>query len=1545
MSKRIVGWVTLISLLTVSEAAQAGATQDLLKTRDGYGTPVRQGVWHAGLDETRKFAEDNGYPLLAVWSNGDGCSHCVNFEQNVNSKVFRDWMAQSGIVFMFAYSGDPGKDGSSNRDDLNQNKSTGEWCRNSKLTTFPFVRLRWVQKGKVLVDNAVLGSKLTKEKGINPIEKNDPANFIYPGDKLTFNQGGRYAIYYLTNGVNGVFREWTNKPPKPPYQGGEFVTTNTVNACLQALSTTATVNVPLVREGEDETTQTLKVVGRTTGSVTVKWAAGETEKFVPIAGFNTKYFNSGKSVSLQLMDESGETPVVHATTTVACLAAAPGNSSTNPYWLKEKTKDTLAWGEWTMDLDAVTNKVTAWNKAHPQDRAHSLILIGGSRWCPDCVAADEYLFDRAEFKTWAKNNKVVLGVVDIPNYNSVEDGPSLLSYVPSVTSERYYTVNYSKSADETLKVMSGAGYLSRKGIGTNDAAKVIARNRDLVGRNTLEGGWKNPGRAFDAKKRTGVPQLILLRDDGTVAGRFNTFSNFGPQKWDAAYLDRLAELLRQVDRPEEEDNDYARTAGVVPTRGHLTNQELSHADLADYYRIPVDAKGQLIGYEPNVGAASGLRFEVVESVWNAAEKKETETLVASLPESFEAGDILDCEVPSTNCYLKVCHALDSYGNPIGAFACTSKVSTVVTYSVRSGIVLKPTESESTWNVPDGERSVMIDVRKGTTYRLVGLKYEAAAVKLAFEQLDEVQHLYKCIAETGVVGIDLSTDALTYQIWQTGAIGFPQKRQEVSEKAGFCTFKVKRVGGSAGTAKAAIAFDATRSTELEGIWDKEAWMRDYEGKVLTWDEGDKETEYAFSIRIIDNDYADGNQQIVFKLAEAGGYAPVGGDLVSDELAIVIVNDDKPTAGKIGITGCDCGFSKSMNVIAKGGSVIALEVSRYAGADGVASVSIASTGCEISDTSFTWQTRDSGARTLWVTLPPYSISRKTASVKLSASTGAKVDSTRRTLSFTLVPDDVPEFNRNVDSISASRYVTLGGDLGVDVIPNGSGALRVVKYSGTLPPGVSWKFDTAASRLRYSGAPTSAGSYTAVFRVYRGSLAGLTYRVTFDVKDPAVRSEDPDAPYNPNIVKTRTISDIMDIDDRGGESCLYGLMTLTIPRSGKLSAKNRTVDGTYSFSSKGWKEVQGDGTMVAELICVSKSNPGYGEAQITVSVPPDDSPVRIESAMGFAVLPPTWEEAGCKPAAWQGYYTVNLHGIRAVQPIDGEPVEPFCRGDGCMTLKMNTSLAVKQGKMTFAAVLPNGKALSGTSTLSPISLDGGQTYDNAILPLLVDSSSDDLTAVLRIRKDAMSIRETERCAVKSVAYQPYWRHIETGAGLEPACYEALFDAYGSIYDGNDAETFIACCEEKFSTTSLAFFALTAGLYSEVSGAARPWSTNGLDILVSKDSFGKPTITLKNATNPASLKFTFARATGLVNGSFRLQFEDGTFKSLTYKGVVLPGFGTASCSSCGIGDEDSLKAPFIGGSAWFSDVFGYEDARGRARTKAVKRACAVSVGLEAGK
>ena len=78
---------------------------------------VVTGKWHADLDKCKKFAEDNGIPLLAIWSNGDNCGHCKKWENNAISDAFIAWMKTSGIVFYFGYYGDPGK-----------GATLGEWC-------------------------------------------------------------------------------------------------------------------------------------------------------------------------------------------------------------------------------------------------------------------------------------------------------------------------------------------------------------------------------------------------------------------------------------------------------------------------------------------------------------------------------------------------------------------------------------------------------------------------------------------------------------------------------------------------------------------------------------------------------------------------------------------------------------------------------------------------------------------------------------------------------------------------------------------------------------------------------------------------------------------------------------------------------------------------------------------------------------------------------------------------------------------------------------------------------------------------------------------------------------------------------------------------------------------------------------------------------------------------------------------------------------------------------------------------------------------------
>ncbi len=74
-------------------------TERLLQHRISSDKDVKVGEWHANLDKCLDYARKNGVPVVASWSNGDNCGHCKMFENNSLSVPFRNWMAQSGMVF------------------------------------------------------------------------------------------------------------------------------------------------------------------------------------------------------------------------------------------------------------------------------------------------------------------------------------------------------------------------------------------------------------------------------------------------------------------------------------------------------------------------------------------------------------------------------------------------------------------------------------------------------------------------------------------------------------------------------------------------------------------------------------------------------------------------------------------------------------------------------------------------------------------------------------------------------------------------------------------------------------------------------------------------------------------------------------------------------------------------------------------------------------------------------------------------------------------------------------------------------------------------------------------------------------------------------------------------------------------------------------------------------------------------------------------------------------------------------------------------------
>ena len=144
--------IAFIVCLLACAAVYAGETSKLLKARLSSGSAAKAGVWLSNFSKAKNYAVDNGLPLIAVWSNGDSCGHCVTFESACNSSYFRKWMASSGMVFYFTHSGESqGAVGG----------SIFHWCRKNKNTSYPFVRIYWPD-GKV--DIATVGDTVDGKK-------------------------------------------------------------------------------------------------------------------------------------------------------------------------------------------------------------------------------------------------------------------------------------------------------------------------------------------------------------------------------------------------------------------------------------------------------------------------------------------------------------------------------------------------------------------------------------------------------------------------------------------------------------------------------------------------------------------------------------------------------------------------------------------------------------------------------------------------------------------------------------------------------------------------------------------------------------------------------------------------------------------------------------------------------------------------------------------------------------------------------------------------------------------------------------------------------------------------------------------------------------------------------------------------------------------------------------------------------------------------------------------------------------------------------------
>ena len=134
--------------LALAVSASGGETAKLINTRLSSSSAARPNVWLSNFSKAKSYAVANKLPLVAVWSMGDSCSHCVKFESACNSAYFKDWMSTSGCVFYFTYPGDGG--------DGRIESSVFHWIRKSN-TSYPFVRIYWPSGN---VDVATIGDTM-----------------------------------------------------------------------------------------------------------------------------------------------------------------------------------------------------------------------------------------------------------------------------------------------------------------------------------------------------------------------------------------------------------------------------------------------------------------------------------------------------------------------------------------------------------------------------------------------------------------------------------------------------------------------------------------------------------------------------------------------------------------------------------------------------------------------------------------------------------------------------------------------------------------------------------------------------------------------------------------------------------------------------------------------------------------------------------------------------------------------------------------------------------------------------------------------------------------------------------------------------------------------------------------------------------------------------------------------------------------------------------------------------------------------------------------
>ena len=705
--------------------------------------------------------------------------------------------------------------------------------------------------------------------------------------------------------------------------------------------------------------------------------------------------------------------------------------------------------------------------------------------------------------------------------------------------------------------------------------------------------------------------------------------------------------------------------------------------------------------------------------------------------------------------------------------------------------------------------------------------------------------------------------------------------------------------------------------------------------------------------------------ILEQAEAGACTNM---VDNGRFVINFTDPSKQNAGKAAVMGVDREWAKKLTVYAREDEVVTFDVGRVEGMSGsvaadikksVASVTLGGDydpmEAAVLGAGFGWANRETAVRTITVTnLPP---AGKSVKLTLAAKTsGFGVLSASNSLTIVSVATNAPAFAQATGSATLYRYVAASNVYAVTDTVEG-GTLSFKKISGTLPSGLKVGWDEQANAMAVYGIPTGndkAGkTYTAVYQVTEKrpktpgskstvSVPGLTIELTYKVVDPAYAGTGKEGKaLNDSCGKARTFKDLMIFDeDLDGETMrLLGTVQLTLPATGKASAKFLCESGTVSFAAKGWDKIDLEGGSLETMLVGTTKN--FKDWTMGVVADPNgEVHLRMSSSsatyntLDFGKTP--WSKAH-SAADYNGYYTVTLAPATddAGTPIvtgAGKAYAPL--GSGYVTLKKMSSSQENSGTVTWAGILPNGTGVSGSGVLAE------RTDKLVWLPMVKFSTKDKFTGVVEVARGAAAAEPGAGCweSVSTPTWNEatvctWWRHTENSTKTDKNEFTVRYTPYGGIYDSS--YELKCCCDlEGRSTDMTLTVVLPDGFASDSYGEFKP--VEQIDVTV-----GEHSITRADSAGGANkITLSYTKSTGIVSGKFDLHYTDAKTQtdkklSASYAGVIQLGYG----DECGC--ETSL--PFVNGCWYVTDKIGYDwdEAKGvfKKWLSSVKRGGAVTI------